>query len=361
MKESIILYSVRSGMAALAGACLLGALFTASTRIVVGAQRPEVQPQQALAPQTPLTTPPPQPASASSSSTTTPDERYLIGAGDVLDVRVFNHPQLSRDAVRVDGRGVISMPMIKDEIQAACRTESELAGEIAERYRRYQRRPYVDVFVKEYQSRPVAVIGAVDKPGRFQLQRRVRLLELLSFAGGPTERAGGRVQITRTNGGEACESQPVAVPDKDAPEGIVSFNLKDTLQGDGSSNPYVRPGDVVSLSEAEQAFVVGNVLKPMTVLLKESVTISQAIAMAGGTLSDTKHDKVRIIRQTPGRTTRSEIVVDLKAIDKRQAEDIALQSGDIVDVPTSSGKRFLRGLVGAINPTLSQLPVRVIP
>lgn len=351
--------STRASVAALLSTCLSITLFTASMR-VVRAQQSAGQPQQRRAPEALSTTPPTQNASVTAPSSASPNDRYLIGPGDVLDIRVFNHPQLSRDAVRVDGRGIISMPMIEDEIQAACRTESELAREIVTRYRRYQRHPYVDVFVKEYQSRPVAVIGAVNKPGRFQLQRRVRLLELLSFAEGPAERAGGRVQITRTAGGEACDLHASTVSDTDALEGIISFDLKDTLHGDDKSNPYVQPGDVISLPDAEQAFVVGNVLRPLTIPLKEPVTVSRAVAMAGGTLPDTKSGKVRIIRQTPGRSTKGEIIVDLEAIDKRQAEDVGLQAGDIVDVPTSGGKRFLRGLVGTINPAISQLPIRVI-
>ncbi|MBD0327325.1 MAG: polysaccharide biosynthesis/export family protein, partial [Pyrinomonadaceae bacterium] len=108
------------------------------------------------------------------------DDRYRIGPGDVLDVRVFNKPILSRENVRVNGNGMIRMPLIDDDILAACRTEGELANEIASRYLKYQRNPQVDVFVKEYQSQPVAVIGAVNQPSQFKLQRRVRLLELLA-------------------------------------------------------------------------------------------------------------------------------------------------------------------------------------
>ena len=107
------------------------------------------------------------PSVAPAREPTREDERYRIGPGDLLDVRIFNRPQLSRDAVRVDAKGVIRMPLIEEDIQAACLTESELAKEVAQRYRKYQRNPQVDVFVKEYNSQPVAVIGAVDKPGRF--------------------------------------------------------------------------------------------------------------------------------------------------------------------------------------------------
>ena len=70
---------------------------------------------------------------------------------------------------------------------------------------------------------------------------------------------------------------------------------------------------------------------------------------------------MRIVRQAPGSTNKTELFVDLKAIDKQRAEDVTLQSGDIVDVPASGGKRLLRSLIGAVVPTVGQLPVRVIP
>ncbi|HWP55878.1 MAG TPA: polysaccharide biosynthesis/export family protein [Pyrinomonadaceae bacterium] len=82
-----------------------------------------------------------------------PSERYRIGPGDVLDVRVYNRPQLSREAVRVEGNGMIRMPLIEGEIQAACKTEGELAKDISTRYARYYRNLPVDVFIKEYHAR----------------------------------------------------------------------------------------------------------------------------------------------------------------------------------------------------------------
>src|ERR1043165_242236 len=89
------------------------------------------------------------------------DDRYRIGPGDVLDIRIYNRPQLSREAVRVEGNGMIRMPLIENEIQAACRTEGELAKEIATGYAKYYKNLQVDVFIKEYHSKQVAVIGAV--------------------------------------------------------------------------------------------------------------------------------------------------------------------------------------------------------
>ena len=309
----------------------------------------------------------PAPSVASTSSTDSPDDRYRIGPGDVLDIRYLRSPELSREAVRVDNRGMIRMPMLDDDIQAACLTEGELAKKIATLYLKYKRNPRVDVFIKEYNSQPVAVIGAVNSPGRFQLQRPVRLLELLTFAGGPNERAGARIQIVRAPSSSLCETPAVNTSDEGAAQEeedslgrLVSYKLSDTLLGHEQSNPYMRPGDIINLPAAEDAFVVGNVLRPSAIPLKEPVTLSQAVAMVGGTLPDTKSDKIKIIRQVPGSMNKTEIIVNLKAINKRQAEDVALQPGDIVDVPTSGGKSLLRSLVGTIAPTISQTSIRVI-
>jgi polysaccharide export outer membrane protein len=296
--------------------------------------------------------------SASSISTPSTEDRYRIGPGDVLDIRVFNKPQFSRDSVRVDGRGMIRMPLIQTEIQAACRTEAELAREVTTQYLEYLRNPQVDVFIRDFQSQLVSVLGAVRTPTRFQLQRRVRLLELLSHAGGPNDAAGRTIQVVHTAAPSMCDTAAQSEADDTA---LDNYKLDETLKGEAAANPYVRPGDVISVSEAEQAFIVGNVLRPQAISLKERITVSRAVAMSGGTMPDTKSDRVRIVRQPPGTASRTEIIVDLKAIDKQKAEDVVLQAGDIVDVPTSGAKRLFRSLVGAVIPNIASLPVRVIP
>ena len=308
--------------------------------------------------------------------TSTPaDERYRIGPGDLLEVRVFNRPQLSRDAVRVDARGMIRMPLIEDEIQAACHTEGEVSRLIREHYLKYQRNPQVDVFVKDFNSQPVAVIGAVDKPGRFQLQRRIRLLELISLAGGPTEKAGKRIQVAHSSARSIC-AQPNTPADnlavtltstQDDTQQVQAeatdydiYNLNETLRSDDASNPYVLPGDVITLLEAEQAYVVGNVFKPAAIPLKEPTTVSQAIAMAGGALPDTKTDRIRIIRKVTGAASKVEIFVSLPEIVKQRAVDVVLDPGDIVEVPVSASKRMMRTIYSALGPAFGNLPIYVL-
>lgn len=283
-------------------------------------------------------------------------EKYRIGAGDVLSVSVYGRPQLSRDALRVDGNGTIRLPLIEDEVKAACKTESELAQEIAGRYLKYLKNPRVEVYVKEFNSKPVAIMGAVTKPGQFQVKRPIRLLELLALAGGPTEKAGEEIIVSRAERAAVC-SNADAVNVKEN----LAFVLKSVVSGKSNANPYINPGEVVTIKEAEQVYVVGNVLRPTGLLLKKQVTITQAIAMAGGLLPDTKKENVRLIRRSQSDDTKQIILVDLKAIEKQQAADVTLQPDDIIDVPVNGSKRALKSVLNAIVPGISQLPVRVIP
>jgi len=285
------------------------------------------------------------------------DDRYRIGPGDVLDIRIYNRPQLSREAVRVEGNGMIRMPLIETDIQASCLTEGELAKEISTRYAKYYKNLQVDVFIKEYHSQQVAVIGAVNDQSRFELQRRVRLLELLTYAKGPSAKAGQTINIVHSTAVSPCKQ----ADESDANTAFSSYKLNDVLQGDPKSNPYLEAGDIVTIPEADQVYVVGNVFMPLTIALKEPITLTRAIAMAGGLRQDTRKDKIRVLRQEPGTTIRKEIMVDLYAIEKKRSEDLALAPNDIIDVPTSAGKSFLRSLIQGVAPGVGQLPVRVVP
>jgi polysaccharide biosynthesis/export protein len=306
----------------------------------------------------------PGPNSQSLAANASPDDtRYRIGPGDVLDVRVLKSPELSRPDVRVDQRGMIRMPMLEGDIRAACLTETELGQKIATLYLEYKRNPDVDVFVKDFQSQPVAVIGAVNnihqEGTQFRLHRRVRLLELLTLAGGLNEHAGTSVNVVHAGGPGLCE-EPGSAGAAESDLGIlVSYSLRDTMNGVAAANPILRAGDIVVIPEGEQVYVVGNVKKPLTIPLKETLTVSQAVAMAGGTAPSTKRGKVRIVRQVPGSIGKQEIYVDLSAIEKRKATDVVLLPNDIVDVPLDGTKSFLRTLMGAVAPAISTVPSRI--
>lgn len=291
----------------------------------------------------------------------TDDNRYRIGPGDVLNILVRKAPELS-GAVRVDQRGMIRIPMIDGEIQAACRTESELALEIATLYLEYKQKPNVEVFVTDFQSRPVAITGAVNSPGQFRLQRRVRLLELINFAGGPANSAGRVINIIHTGEPNVCAPKPAESKPDDSLARIAMYKLFDTLKAKDEANPFVQPGDIIRIPEADLVYILGHVNSPGPIALKDkTITISRAMAMAGGPARDGKTSRIRIIRQIGDGSEKQEILVDLKAIQKRQAVDVILLPNDIVEVGASATKTILAMLTGAVPATLSQGVVRAIP
>lgn len=292
---------------------------------------------------------------------------YRIGVGDVLKVVVFKQDLLSMDGVRVSNEGTIRMPALKGDISAACHTEAELAAMITDQYKEYLLDPQVYVAVKEYNSNQVAVIGSVLSPGRFQLQRPTRLLELLTYVNGPSQNAGKNVQIIHNTNIKGCTQNPQSEADNpavdDVSQEMLTLPLAKVMNGDEDANPFVRAGDIVRIGEAQQfsAYIIGNVKSALTVNLKEPVTLSKAIAMAGGVASGAQIEKIKISRPTePGSLKKTEIIVNLKEIQKQSREDILLQPDDIVDVPGPSGTRkMLKDIFRSVIPAVTRMPIMV--
>jgi polysaccharide export outer membrane protein len=257
---------------------------------------------------------------------------------------------------------MLRMPLIETEIMAACKTEAELERDIADRYLKYLKSPEVSVFIKEYQSQAVSVIGAVKTPGRLLLQRKFRLLDLLGFVGGPTEQSGRSIQIIHADLPGLCGKDGSGLSEAASGEGIVAYALAETLKGSSEANPYIESGDIVTLPIADTFFVIGNVIKPSTYTMKDPVTVSRAIALAGGVLPDSKVEHLKIVRQPLGSTAKTEIFVNLNAVAKHQAEDVLLQANDIVEVsPKTGAAKMMKDVFRTIVPTISSLPIRVIP
>ncbi len=291
------------------------------------------------------------------------EETYRIGPGDLLDIRVFKQEQLSR-LTRVSTQGTVRLPFAGD-VSAACLTESELAMVIVDKYKRYINDPQVDVFIKEYQSQPVAVIGAVVKPAQFQLQRRVRLLELLTLAGGPRPNAGHTIHVIHSGVRNLCsldQSKEPAAEQSGTTDGLLltSFKLSDLLAGGVATNIYIEPGDVISVPVADQVFVTGAVIKPSQVPMTTKITLSQSIAMAGGFTPEAARNKVRLLRQDPATGVRTEKIFNIEDIEKHRAEDIVLEANDVVDVTTSTRKTIMRSLLNQIAPTAGTIPLIIV-
>ena len=261
---------------------------------------------------------------------------YLLGPGDVLDVRVFGQTDLNSLA-EIDSEGNISsLPFLETPIRAQCRTEKEVQISIAEAYSKYLKNPQVSARIAERKSRPPAtVIGAVCNPMLVTMLRSVLLHELLARAGGITGRASGTIQIIHTQS-EMCPEPMEQIQRVSATSAVAgqieTFKLSELRGGNDNGDPYIRPGDVVNFMEGEPIYVFGAVGAPREIYMKDQLTLGRAIAMAGGPqrLANTK--EVHVYRVKDGVIGQEDLKFNYDGIRKGREKDVLLQPNDIIEV-----------------------------
>lgn len=286
------------------------------------------------------------------------DDRYRIGLQDTLEVTVYRHGDLN-SSVAVSPEGTIRLPRIDEPIVAVCKTERQLADEIAGLYENFLRKPFVNVRAIDQRSQSFAVIGAVEKPGSFYLNRRIRLLELLSFAGGPdSEKAGTKLIVARTGSSSVCRDKTENTADTSAQDLILyQYKIRDVLEG--KENLWMQPGDIVSVLDFDLVYVYGNVNKQGSVKLKQPLTLRQAIVEAEGFKPASKKDRIRILRQKADNTDWEEFTFDLKEIDSGKVKDPFLMPNDIVAVSEDKTKSILNSLTKSFTNGIPSLFYRV--
>jgi polysaccharide export outer membrane protein len=305
------------------------------------------------------------PSHASSSELASVDNQgirnYLLGPGDTLDVRVFAQPDLNA-IVEVDSDGNISsLPFLEAPIPAKCRTDKDVQKDITQAYAKYLKNPQVSVRIAERKSRqPATVFGAVRQPTRVQMQRKIRLNELVVVSGGFTERASGTIQILHTEPLMCPQpgEEALAAPIDGTKVPFELIKISELRTGKVTANPVIRPGDYVLVTEAEPVYVTGSVMAPQGIFLRDQLTLSRALAMVGGARKEAKLSDVRIYRQKPGATDQELIKVDYSAIKKNQKPDFFLQAFDIIEVPEAglfSSGRITQTLMGAVSGSISNM------
>jgi polysaccharide export outer membrane protein len=249
---------------------------------------------------------------------------YEIGRQDLLDIHVFDLKELDQ-TVRVAEDGSITLPLL-GRLVVAGSTKGELEALIARLLEeRFVRNPQVTVFVREYQSKRVAVSGAVKKPDTYEMLGGKTLLEMISLAGGLDRDLGDQIIIFRQGADGATDRIQVDL------ERLV-------YDADPALNLPVMPGDIIYVPTVEKVriFVTGAVRTPnvFEVPRAEPVTVLRAITLAGGTTDRASERKVQIIRTGPD-GARQTIEVDLRKVKRGKAEDPVLQKDDLVLVPES--------------------------
>src|ERR1700675_1540176 len=310
---------------------------------------------------------------------------YRLGSHDLVEINVFEAPELNR-SLRVSEGGEIPMPLI-GTVQSAGLTARDLEYVLEERLRKYMKDPHVGVFVSSIESHPISVVGAVKKPGVFQVRGPKTVLEMLSMAEGLSDDAGDEVLVMRGAGlrrgtnsiggadstgdanapspahgpvtGEGAQAVNASAGDSAASDkSIVRVNLQKLLEtGDSRYNLPVYPGDIVKVTRAGIVYVVGEVKKPGGFVLKshEQMSVLKAIALAEGLTPTSAKSRTRIIRTNEDTGERAELPVDLGKIMDGKAADRPLNSSDIVFVPNSAVRAALYKGTEAVVATTSGL------
>ena len=290
---------------------------------------------------------------------------YRLGPGDILDVRIWGQPDLN-STVEIDEDGSISsLPFIEDPIPAKCRTEKDIQKSVTEAYARYLVKPRVSVRTVERKSRPPATIwGAVHAPTRVAMLRRIQLHEMVTAAGGFTDKAGGTIHIIHTMP-ELCPEPGEVVAQKSAPGSDIgqleTYKITSLRSGAGAGDPFIRAGDLVEVVEGDTVFVTGFVVQPQAFIMKDQTTLTMVIAQAGGVQRLAKTSEVHILRRKDGKMGGEDIKVNYEAIRKGQQKDVVLEPYDIVDVgelSMLSGKKLGDLLTGLPLSIVGKIPVR---
>jgi polysaccharide export outer membrane protein len=275
-------------------------------------------PSQAT-PSLPVNATPVNAADSISSPPLLANSNVKLGIGDLIDVTVFGVPDLSTKT-RVSGSGDIYLPLI-DYVHVADLTTDEAQELIQKRLETggFVRNPHVSIYVNEAASQSITLLGEVAHSGSYAAIGERRLFDVISAAGGLTEKA-GRVVTIEHRGGQR-----------------VQLQLSPNLAEDTQNNVGIFPGDTIIVSKAGIVYVVGDVNHPSGFMIDDSnLSVLKALALAGGSTRTSALNKTRILRQTPNGI--QEIPINLKKVLYAKAPDLPLVKGDVLFIPGSAGK-----------------------
>ncbi|MGH9716742.1 MAG: polysaccharide biosynthesis/export family protein [Candidatus Acidiferrales bacterium] len=281
------------------------------------------------------------PAQAPSTAPPPTYDGYMVGVGDVLEVRVIDEADVSGQ-YQVNASGNIQVPLLSSPIHAAGLSTFELSKKLgsALKTQGILRRPEVTVFILRSMSHNVTIIGSVSRPGVYPLEKpTTTLLNAISMSGGLLSTAGPTVTIAHHANASGSTKDTSTQP----ATGFETIDVHKLMTGsDPKLNVAVEPGDVITVSNAPIVYVVGAVIKPGAFAVEDGrngVTVLQAIAMVQGTDSTASLKHAMIVRQSDDGSKRQEIRVNLKDVMRGKIQDPILEANDILFVPESGFKQ----------------------
>ena len=293
------------------------------------------QPPAVSAPATPLPASGPSapPSGADSGAAPAPSapESLLIGPGDLLRIAFVREPELEQ-RIRVLDSGQIVLALA-GSVSVQGLTPAQAADRIAARYRdgKFLLHPEVSVFVEEYATETVTILGQVAHPGNFRLSAPRSLIDVLSLAGGLNEFADRHIVVERAG----QNGQPA--------QRIRAF-LPNSADAALNDNVLVRPSDTVIVPKAGIVYVLGDVAHPGGYVMQNDsqLTVLQAIALAAGASKTASEKRVRLVRSVDGLT--QSIDLPLRDMERGREPDVPLRANDILYVPFSLARNLSMGI-----------------
>jgi len=250
---------------------------------------------------------------------------YRVGPQDLLEITAVGVAEIQKFVVRVSEDGRVTLPLV-GELEVNDLTQAEVEKKLIKLLgEKYLVNPQVTVFILEYKSKRVNLLGAVEKPGPYELLGRQTIMSVLSQAGGMTRDAGTEIIVIRQ------------LPDGSSTS--IRISVEDLfVKGDAKLNIPLEPGDIINIpvDKVVTIYVFGQVKNPGALQVKKSnmPTLTQAIAQAGGFSDRAARGSIKIRRKGPT-GQESEIKVNAKDILKGKVKDVPLKENDTVYVPES--------------------------
>jgi protein involved in polysaccharide export with SLBB domain len=249
-----------------------------------------------------------------------------IHQGDVIEIDEMGGFEYDwRGQLNPEGL-IDTLPKIAEPILARCLTTEALASAIVKEYRKFLREPVVRVRILDRTGRSnVFLYGAIRQPAQFHLKREIRLSELLIQGGGLTDRAGGNITVLEDPVGN-CGANSEQTK-------LTSIRITDILAGIPTANPLINSGDIISVEPVLPFYVVGGVNRPGRNAWRQGLTVSRAVASAGGVSGKGVSGNATIYRRdSSGPRT---IAVDLKRAASDPKADLEILANDIIEIPLS--------------------------
>jgi polysaccharide biosynthesis/export protein len=261
---------------------------------------------------------------------------YILQPNDQIFVHVLEADEINDKLFRVDDDGFINFPTI-GRIKAAGLLVEQLEAEMVKRLREYIKNPVVSISVTQFRNEPVFFVGLFKSPGIYPLQGGRTLLEMLTLAGGVQPNANRRIRITRRSEYGSIPL-PSAVEDPVKHTSTVEISLPSLTQDVNPAEDIIlKPYDVISVDRSEEIYMAGALGRTGPLAMEERSTISmaQALTMAGWTTPDANISKVKVLRPILNSTRRAEIDVNVKRLLEGKDNDFPLLPNDLVYISRS--------------------------